>query len=181
MTAPAKPATLRPHRKPQITGASDKMHIRTATPPRPADGGDPSSSPEAMKPAISPGHTSFVRRPESPRSPALVIDEPVRRSSHIRSSGWSMLGSNAMTLARIATARRQIKTNATQSRGRNRSSGDLASCRPAAEKIIGHPLEEWISDVPGWFPPAQSEIYAWRRSADPWLDVIGPVGGFKLC
>ena len=59
MTAPAKPATLRPHRKPQITGASDKMQIRTETPARPADGGDPNSSPKAMKPAISPGHSQL--------------------------------------------------------------------------------------------------------------------------
>jgi len=53
-----------------------------------------------------------------------------------------MLGSNAMTRARIATARRQIANNASQSRGRNRPSGDLVSRRPAAENVIGHPLGE---------------------------------------
>lgn len=57
MTAPGKPATLRPHRKPQITGASDTMQISTATPPRLALGGAPNNWPMAMKPAISPGHS----------------------------------------------------------------------------------------------------------------------------
>ena len=48
-----------------------------------------------------------------------------------------MLGSNVMTLARIATARRQIASNASQSRGRNWPSGDFVSRRPAAENFIG--------------------------------------------
>ena len=53
-----------------------------------------------------------------------------------------------MTLARTATARRQITSNAIQSRGRNRSSGDSASRRPAAENLIRHPLEDGFWDVP---------------------------------
>src|ERR1700722_11894214 len=59
MTAPGKPAILRPQRKPQTTGASDRMHIKTATPPRPASGGDPNSCPTAMNPAINPGHSQL--------------------------------------------------------------------------------------------------------------------------
>ena len=47
-----------------------------------------------------------------------------------------------MTLARIATARRQIASNAIQSRGRNRPSGDAVSRRPAAENVIEHPLDD---------------------------------------
>src|SRR5271168_3822195 len=63
------------------------------------------------------------------------------------SSGWSMLGNKTMTLARIATPRRQIANNAIQSPDRNRSSGDSASRRPAPENVIRYPLKEWIFDV----------------------------------
>ena len=59
------------------------------------------------------------------------------------SSGWSMLGRNAMTLARIATARRQIANNAIQSPGRSRPSGDSVSRRPAVKMVIAHPLEDF--------------------------------------
>ena len=47
-----------------------------------------------------------------------------------------MLGSSAMTLARIATAMRQIKSSASQSRGRNGPSGDSVSRRSAPENFI---------------------------------------------
>ncbi len=79
MTAPGKPATLRPQRKPQTTGGSDTMQKRTETPARPAEGGDPNSCPSAMNPAIIPGH-SQLRSPslEVPRLQSLVIDEAVR-------------------------------------------------------------------------------------------------------
>jgi hypothetical protein len=64
-----------------------------------------------------------------------------------------MLGSNAMTLARIATARRQIANNAIQSPDKNRPSGEPASRRPAAVNVIADSLEEWILEsrplVPG--------------------------------
>src|SRR5277367_5579269 len=81
-----------------------------------------------------------------------------------------MLGSNAMTRARIATARRQIANNASQSRGRNRPSGDAVSRRPAAETVIGHPLEEWILGTFRLVRPAQAES-GLTRSVHPRLYV----------
>ena len=178
MTAPGKPATLRPQRKPQITGASETMQMRTETPPSPAAGGDPNSCPSAMKPAISPGHSQL--RSPSWKSQGMSPSWLTRRfacSSHMTSSGWSMLGSTAMTVARIATAKRQIASNASQSPGKNRSSGDSASRRPAAE--IRSSDTPWrIFGRPGLLQRGSGiRLHAIRSSR---LDVTGPSGEVKL-
>jgi hypothetical protein len=55
-----------------------------------------------------------------------------------------MLGSKVMTEARIATARRQIADNATQSRCVNPCSGDPVNRGLAAENMIKRPLEKWV-------------------------------------
>ena len=80
--------------------------------------------------------------------------------------GEFYVGRNLMTLARITTARRQITSSVSRSRGRNGPPGDSTSRPPAAEGFIGHPLDEFL-DIPAGFPPETTGSRAHMRSVRP--------------
>ena len=64
--------------------------------------------------------------------------------------------------------RRQIASNVSQSRSRNRPAGNSVGRRPAAETFIAHPLEEWnFGTSPVGLPSEPSGIRAHSRSVRP--------------